>query len=305
MNLKYLIIGAGGTGGCIGGYLKNADKDVTLIARGKHLARIKEKGLLIENSHSKDILLEDVKACTGDDYNDKADVIFICIKGYSIDSILSLIEKASHKETVIIPILNIYSTGEKLQKKFANLKVLDGCIYIASEILEPGVIKQKGDIFKVIFGRRDGVTDDKVLKQIETDLKDSGITSILSKNIKLDAYRKFSYVSAQGAVGLYYNIKSGEIQSNPKYRNDFVLCVNEIKKVGEAMGINLEEDITKTNLAILDNLDKDMTTSLQKDIAKGSNSEMDGLIFEVVRNGEKYNVEVPTYKKIADKYKKA
>lgn len=43
--MKYVVIGAGGTGGSIGGFLSKAGKDVTLIARGAHLAAIHEKGL--------------------------------------------------------------------------------------------------------------------------------------------------------------------------------------------------------------------------------------------------------------------
>lgn len=35
--MEYLVIGAGGTGGCIGAYMTEAGKDVTLIARGAHL----------------------------------------------------------------------------------------------------------------------------------------------------------------------------------------------------------------------------------------------------------------------------
>lgn len=37
--MKYLIIGAGGTGGVTGYYMKKAGKDVTLIARGEHLEK--------------------------------------------------------------------------------------------------------------------------------------------------------------------------------------------------------------------------------------------------------------------------
>jgi len=43
--MKYLIIGAGGTGGVTGYYMKKAGKDVTLIARGEHLKTIQEQGL--------------------------------------------------------------------------------------------------------------------------------------------------------------------------------------------------------------------------------------------------------------------
>ena len=47
MNLSYLIIGAGATGGCIGGFLSACGKDVTFIARGRQLDAMKTKGLTI------------------------------------------------------------------------------------------------------------------------------------------------------------------------------------------------------------------------------------------------------------------
>ena len=45
INMKYLIIGAGGTGGVTGYYMKKAGKDVTLIARGEHLKKIQDRVL--------------------------------------------------------------------------------------------------------------------------------------------------------------------------------------------------------------------------------------------------------------------
>lgn len=46
--MKYAIIGAGGTGGILGFYMTKAGKDVTLIARGRHLAAMQESGLAVE-----------------------------------------------------------------------------------------------------------------------------------------------------------------------------------------------------------------------------------------------------------------
>ena len=65
------------------------------------------------------------------------------------------------------------------------------------------------------------------------------------------------------------------------------------------MGISFETDIVQTNLAILDNLTPEASTSMQRDVKKGNASEMDGLIFEVVRMGKAYNVDLPMYEKIA------
>jgi len=47
--MKIAIIGAGGVGGYFGGKLANAGVDVTFVARGEHLAAIREKGLKIKS----------------------------------------------------------------------------------------------------------------------------------------------------------------------------------------------------------------------------------------------------------------
>ena len=43
--MKYLIVGAGGTGGVVGYYMTKAGKNVTLIARGAHLKQMQTNGL--------------------------------------------------------------------------------------------------------------------------------------------------------------------------------------------------------------------------------------------------------------------
>lgn len=99
---KYLIVGTGGVGGSIAGFLALAGKDVTCIARGKHLEAIREKGLHLRSDLKGNHFLP-VQACTAEEYNEKANVIFVCVKGYSLDSIKDLLEKASDKDTLIIP----------------------------------------------------------------------------------------------------------------------------------------------------------------------------------------------------------
>ena len=112
--MEYLVIGAGGTGGCIAGYMHKAGKDVTLIARGKHLTAIKKEGLTIKRP--KDILNLKVNAVAEEDYKGKADVIFLCVKYFSLEDTYALVKRASHKKTIVIPVLNIYGTGEKMSE---------------------------------------------------------------------------------------------------------------------------------------------------------------------------------------------
>lgn len=299
--LKYLIIGAGGTGGALGGYMAKAGKDVSLIARGDHLKAIQKNGLRVIRVN--DEFTVPVKAYSEDEYQDHPDVIFVCVKGYSIDSIIPFIKKVAQRDTVVIPILNIYSTGSYMQKKLPDLLVTDGCIYVASQKKEPGVILMSGDILRVVFGVRDHKDDRDVLKTVKKDLDDSDIVGVLSDQIRKDALLKFSYVSPQGACGLYYGIAAGEMQKPGKYRDMFSALVHEVDLLANAQGITFDEDIVKRNLDILDSLTPDMTTSLQKDIARGSDSEFDGLINEVVREAHEYGVSVPMYEKVVEKFK--
>ena len=71
-----------------------------------------------------------------------------------------------------------------------------------------------------------------------------------------------------------------------------------------AMGVPFLIDIVTTNLQILDALNPTASTSMQRDIYAGKASEIDGLIYEVVRMGKQYGVPTPTYQMIADKARK-
>ena len=111
--MKYLIAGTGGVGGSIAGFLSLAGKDVTCIARGAHLQSIQTNGLKLKSDLKGEHTLR-IPATTAEEFNGKADVIFVCVKGYSVDSIVELIKRAAHKDTVVIPILNVYGTGPRI-----------------------------------------------------------------------------------------------------------------------------------------------------------------------------------------------
>jgi 2-dehydropantoate 2-reductase len=300
--VKYLVIGAGGTGGSIGAYMTKADKDITVIARGKHLEQIQKNGLVIEQKMKESYTVSPIKAYDMEHYNEKPDVIFTCVKAYSLEDTIDFIKKVAHKDTVVIPVLNIYGTGAKMQKLLPNLLVTDGCIYIAAEIKQPGTILLSGDIFRVVYGVRKPEEYRPILEQVASDLKDSGITAIVSDNIKADALQKFSYVSPMAACGVYYDVDASSVQKEGKERDTFVELMKEIDSLAQAMDIHFNVDIIKTNLEILSKLSPTTTTSMQRDVKNGKNSEIDGLIFEVVRLGNKYGVPVPTYERIAEKF---
>lgn len=317
--MKYIIIGAGGTGGILGFYMTKAGKDVTLIARNAHLEAMKKQGLSVQKMWTNETETIPVSAESMESYEakgEKADVILVCVKKYSLDSCIPFIQNISHKNTIVVPVLNVYGTGAYLQEKLPELLVTDGCIYVSANIKQAGVLLQHGEILRVFFGVREkedlkklnGQLDgeykaERLLKKIAQDFKDSGIDGILSDNIKRDALTKFSYVSPIGTAGLYLHAVAGDFQREGEARELFKTLIREIVTLANAMGITFEEDLVERNLKILSNLPEEATTSMQRDVMEGKQSEIDGLVYEVVRMAEKYGGEVPTYRRAAEKFR--
>ena len=317
--MKYIIIGAGGTGGILGFYMTKAGKDVTLIARNAHLEAMKKQGLSVQKMWTNETETIPVSAESMESYEvkgEKADVILVCVKKYSLDSCIPFIQNISHENTIVVPVLNVYGTGAYLQEKLPKILVTDGCIYVSANIKQAGVLLQHGEILRVFFGVREkedlkklnGQLDgeykaERLLKKIAQDFKDSGIDGILSDNIKRDALTKFSYVSPIGTAGLYLHAVAGDFQREGEARELFKTLIREIVTLANAMGITFEEDLVERNLKILSNLPEEATTSMQRDVMEGKQSEIDGLVYEVVRMAEKYGGEVPTYRRAAEKFR--
>jgi 2-dehydropantoate 2-reductase len=301
--MKYLVIGTGGVGGSIGGFLAANGEDVTFIARGSHLEKLSSEGLKIDSGIKGNVNIFPVKACEKDKFEDKADVIFVCVKGYSLNDIIPLIERAAHSNTLVIPVLNGIGTGDKIYQLFKEGFTIDGCIYIVAYINAPGEIVQSGSIFKVVFGpRKNQEVPLELLNAVKSSLKSTGIEAIISSNIERDTFTKFSFISPFAACGAYYDITAGDMQKTGVYRQTFIELITEIKSIAQAVGISFDIDLVGANLKILDSLKEDTTASLQKDIKADKTAEIEELFFQVVRLSEKLNIDVPRYKIIAEKF---
>ena len=309
--LKYLIAGTGGVGGSIAAFLALAGKDVTCIARGEHLAAIRENGLQLHSDLKGEYALR-VPAYTAEEYTAlvstsadyKADVIFVCVKGYSVDSITELIKSAAHEHTVVIPILNVYGTGPRIQRLVPGVTVLDGCIYIVGFVSGRGEITQMGKIFHLVYGaHRSTIVSRETLEAVQRDLQESGIKADISDDIDRDTFVKWSFISAMAVTGAYYDVPMGEVQKPGEVRNTFIGLSQESAALGRKLGIAFKEDIVEYNLKVIDKLAPESTASMQKDMAKGHQSEVQGLLFDMITAAEEQGIEVPTYRMVAEKFK--
>ena len=300
--MNYLIAGTGGVGGSIAAFLALAGKNVTCIARGGHLDAIRREGLRLHSDLKGEHTLH-VPACTAEEYAGKADVIFVCVKGYSIDSITELIRRAAKPDTVVIPILNVYGTGPRIQRLVPGVTVLDGCIYIVGFVSGPGEITQMGRIFRLVYGAHRGteVSRERLLA-VKRDLEESGIKAELSDDIDRDTFVKWSFISAMAVTGAYYDVPMGEVQKPGEVRDTFIGLSRESAELGRKLDIDLPDNLVEYNLTVMDKLDPHSTASMQKDLARGHESEVQGLLFDLIDAAEAHGVSIPTYRRVARKF---
>ena len=302
--MNYLIIGTGGVGGCIAAFLALTGKDVACIARGEHLKAINQGGLRLHSDLQGEQNLH-VPAFTAEEYEGKADVIFVCVKGYSIDqSIARLIGKAAREGSVVIPILNVYGTGPRIQRLVPDVTVLDGCIYIVGFVSGKGEVTQMGRIFRLVFGAHQGTAvNQERLEAIRRDLEESGIKAEISDDIRRDTFVKWSFISAMAVTGAYYDVPMGEVQKPGAVRDTFTGLSRESTALGRKLGIDIPADLVEHNLRVIDSLDPHSTASMQKDLARGHESEIQGLLFDMIASAEANGVDIPTYRMVEKKFK--
>lgn len=310
--MRYLIIGAGGTGGAFAAFLQRAGFDVTLIARGQHLQAIREQGLKLEMPDAafvaRPLALDMASYIKGrrEGSYPPPDVILVCVKYYSLQEAIGFVREAADSRSLIIPILNVYGTGSRMQAELPGLTVTDGCMYIVSQKTAPGHIRMDGPLFRIVYGlRRDTAAAaraqaEPVLAQAETEMRQAGIKVVYSQQIADDTFRKFTLISPMATLGAVYNTTAADMQPGGAHREEFTALVNELAALAKASGIGLPQDIAARNLDIIDHMAPDSTASMQRDVAAGHASEADGLVYAVVRMADETGTPAPHYRELAD-----
>src|SRR5260370_26733222 len=103
--MRIAVVGAGGVGGGFGAALAKAGADVTFIARGAHLAAMKNGGLKVQGGRGETHL---VPTRATDDPADigKVDIVLFCVKLWDAESAGHQIKPLIGPDTAAIPLQN-------------------------------------------------------------------------------------------------------------------------------------------------------------------------------------------------------
>ena len=144
----------------------------------------------------------------------------------------------------------------------------------------------------------------ETLEAVQRDLEESGIRAELSEDIDRDTFVKWSFISAMAVTGAYYDVPMGEVQKPGAVRDTFAGLSRESAELGRRMGFDIPDNLVEYNLKVIDTLDPHSTASMQKDMARGHESEVQGLLFDLIDAAEAHGVDIPTYRMVAQKFRK-
>src|SRR5438105_3845180 len=153
--MRIAVIGAGGVGGPFGAALAKAGSDVTFVARGAHLAAMRERGLRVLSPRG-DIHLDPVQATDDPKSIGAVDFVLFCVKLWDVESAGAAIRPLVGPDTAVIPLQNGVDASERLIPILGKDAVMGGVAQISGTVAEPGVIRQTGTFMRLVFGELDG-----------------------------------------------------------------------------------------------------------------------------------------------------
>jgi 2-dehydropantoate 2-reductase len=103
--LRIAIMGSGGVGGYIGARLAAAGQDVTFIARGAHLAAIREHGLALRSALG-DVLIRPAQASDDPAAIGPVDLVIFAVKLYDTEAAAAALEPLLGPGTGVVTLQN-------------------------------------------------------------------------------------------------------------------------------------------------------------------------------------------------------
>ncbi len=292
--MKFSILGSGAVGGYYGAKLVRAGHDVTFVARGAHLAAIRERGLEIRSPALGDFTVharaEDDTARVG-----PVDVVIVAVKAYDNGSALPLIAPMIGPQTTILPLQNGVDSASELAARFGEAPVVGGVTYIATALAAPGVIEQTGTHRRIVFGEVFGtlprMTDR--ISAIRDALAGADIQAEAVEDGRVPIWEKFIFlVSLAGFTGAS-RLPIGPVWADPVIRERFLDSCREIERLARAEGVPVATDIVERISSYAAAIPATMRSSLLIDLSQGKRIEVEQLQGSVVRRAARLGVPVP------------
>ncbi len=305
--MKIAIYGAGAIGGLLGFYLADAGAEVTLIARGPHLAAMRDKGLTLVEGESRRSL--QVRAVEDPAEVGPQDYVLITLKASSVAAIAEPMQPLLGPQTCVVTAQNglpwwyfhahggaqqgrtveSVDPGGRLWALIPPERCLGCVVYPAAEIESPGVIRHVyGNRF--MLGEPDGSKSERA-RALSKVLSEAGFKAPVRTRIRDDIWLKLWGNLCFNPISALTGATLEQMAKDPGVRSVAGVMMTEAKAVGEALGVRFSVDV-ETRIGWAADVGAHKTSMLQ-DLELGRSMEIDALVTAVAEIGGIARVPTP------------
>jgi 2-dehydropantoate 2-reductase len=292
--MRIAIVGSGAVGGYFGAKLAASGQDVTFIARGAHLAAIRERGLTIRSPKLGDFTAR----AKGEEDTTKVGVVdlaLFAVKAYDNETALPLLRPLIGPTTVVLTLQNGVDSVNEVAAVVGEEHVLGGTTYVATALEAPGLIVQTGVHRSIVFGevfadrgrltpRVQAIADVLSPADIQVTVVPDGRVPIWDKFVYLAPFSGFTGAARQPIGGIW---------KYPHVREMFYAAAREVAALAAAEGVEISANRFETLEEYMTNIPPTTRSSLLIDLEMGKRIEVEALQGAAVRRAAARGVPMP------------
>jgi 2-dehydropantoate 2-reductase len=292
--MRVAVVGSGAVGGYFGAKLARSGQDVTFIARGAHLAAMREHGLRIQSAKLGDFVVfapaEDDPSRVG-----PVDVVLFTVKAYDNPTALKLLPPLVGPQSVVLTLQNGVDSVDDIAAAVGEPHVLGGTTYVATALETPGVIVQTGVhrsiIFGEVFGDRSRISDR--VQAIADVLAPADIHVTAVADGRVPIWDKFVYLAPFSGFTGAARLPIGGVWPDPHVQQMFYAAAREIAALAAAEGVAISKDRFTRLKEYMDGIPPTTRSSLLIDLEMGKPIEVEALQGAAVRRAAKHGLAMP------------
>ena len=289
--MRIAVIGAGGIGGIYGASLAKAGAEVIFVARGAHLAAMRDNGLKVEGDRGETLVRP---ASATDDIAGigPVDYVLFCVKLWDVESAGEQIRPIVGPETAIVPLQNGVDAAERLVPILGREAVMGGTAFVTGSIVAPGVVRQTGTYQVMTFGELDGRISERGRRLSETCAA-AGFEGVLSPDVMVPIWEKFILLVPLSGLNALTRLPLGVWREDPDLWTLAENVLAETIAVGRAEGVRLPPNCAEKTLASFRAMPPYHMTSMGNDLVRGNRLELPWFAGKVVELGRRHGIVTP------------
>ncbi|HEY1259428.1 MAG TPA: 2-dehydropantoate 2-reductase [Stellaceae bacterium] len=289
--MRIAVIGAGGIGAPYGASLAKAGAEVIFVARGAHLAAMRERGLRVEGDRG-ETLVRPARATDDIGSIGHVDYVLFCVKLWDVESAGARLRPIVGPQTAVITLQNGVDAAERLAAILGPEAVMGGTAFVTGSIVAPGVVHQTGAYQEMTFGELDGRASQRG-ERLRELCAAAGFDGVFSRDVKVPIWQKFLLLVPLSGLNALTRLPLGKWRADPELLALFEAALQETDAVGRAEGINLAPDSIARVMATMWAMPDYHMTSMGNDLLRGNRIELPWFAGKVAELGRRHGIPTP------------